>query len=82
MQDNTDGGSDARVELIDSLVRSALACDLEKIGFDENLIAQGLDSIQVMKISGQLRSRGIKVGFAALMAEPTLLAWRRLSGAA
>lgn len=42
---------------------------------DENLIFYGLDSLQVMKLAGELKERGISVGFDELARVPTLNGW-------
>ncbi|WP_348769745.1 phosphopantetheine-binding protein [Brucella sp. CMUL 004] len=41
----------------------------------ENLILYGLDSLQVMKLSAELKERGVAVGFDDLARVPTLAAW-------
>lgn len=45
---------------------------------EENLIFYGLDSIQVMALAGELKERGIIVGFDDLARVPTLNAWMSL----
>ncbi|WP_417711867.1 isochorismatase family protein [Roseibium aggregatum] len=45
---------------------------------EENLIFYGLDSIQVMKLAGELKDRGIVVGFDELARVPTLNGWWKL----
>ncbi|MFJ8313369.1 MULTISPECIES: amino acid adenylation domain-containing protein [unclassified Streptomyces] len=49
-------------------------------GIDENvhLIQLGLDSLSMMRLAGRCRRAGLDIGFADLMAEPSLAAWRRL----
>ena len=42
---------------------------------EADLIASGLDSIRMMSLSGRWRKQGIDVGFAALAANPTVVAW-------
>lgn len=42
---------------------------------EENLIFYGLDSIQVMALAGELKERGVEVGFDDLARVPTLNAW-------
>ncbi|GAA1943631.1 non-ribosomal peptide synthetase [Kitasatospora viridis] len=54
----------------------------EAIDPDENLIALGLDSLAMMRLAGRLRRSGLELGFADLVAEPTLAAWARLTGSA
>lgn len=41
----------------------------------ENLILYGLNSLQVMKLSAELKERGVAVGFDDLARVPTLAAW-------
>jgi len=42
---------------------------------EENLIFYGLDSVQVMLLAGELKERGVTVGFDDLARVPTLNAW-------
>ncbi|AZO78043.1 MULTISPECIES: isochorismatase [unclassified Bosea (in: a-proteobacteria)] len=42
---------------------------------EENLIFYGLDSVQVMVLAGELKERGVTVGFDDLARVPTLNAW-------
>jgi bifunctional isochorismate lyase/aryl carrier protein len=49
--------------------------DESDIDPDENLIFYGLDSLQVMKLAGELKERGVIVGFEELARVPTLSAW-------
>ncbi|MCP4564758.1 MAG: isochorismatase [Bosea sp.] len=42
---------------------------------DENLIFYGLDSVQVMVLAGELKERGVIVGFDDLARVPTLNGW-------
>ena len=49
--------------------------DESDIDPDENLIFYGLDSLQVMKLAGELKERGVTVGFDELARVPTLSAW-------
>lgn len=42
----------------------------------DNLIALGLDSMSILKLLNQWRSRGADVSFSALVEEPTLAAWK------
>ncbi|MDF5758243.1 amino acid adenylation domain-containing protein [Spongiactinospora sp. TRM90649] len=63
-----------REELRDSLT------DLlgERVEPGDNLIELGMDSIQLMGLTGRLRRRGIEVGFAELAGRPTLAEWWEL----
>ncbi|MFE7116242.1 condensation domain-containing protein, partial [Streptomyces sp. NPDC057654] len=49
-----------------------------RIDEDAHLIQLGLDSLAMMRLAGRCRRSGADIGFADLMAEPTLAAWRRL----
>lgn len=48
--------------------------------FDEsdNLISKGLNSLKIMRISAQLRKKGMKVPFSNLIENPTFGAWLEL----
>ncbi|MHA6195950.1 (2,3-dihydroxybenzoyl)adenylate synthase [Pseudomonas wadenswilerensis] len=49
--------------------------DGESLDPEENLIFYGLDSLQVMKLAGELKARGIAVSFEELASAPTLASW-------
>uniref|UniRef100_UPI00311F5E69 AMP-binding protein n=1 Tax=Thauera sp. SDU_THAU2 TaxID=3136633 RepID=UPI00311F5E69 len=49
---------------------------------DDNLIEMGLDSLHVMRLVNAWRSRGARVTFAELIAQPTLRHWLALLEAA
>jgi len=68
-------------DLLRRLVGDAMGADAESLDYDANLMALGLDSVRVMKISGLLKREGIRLRFAEMMSEPTLGAWLRLTGA-
>uniref|UniRef100_UPI001041775A non-ribosomal peptide synthetase n=1 Tax=Candidatus Protofrankia californiensis TaxID=1839754 RepID=UPI001041775A len=59
-------------------VADALDEQANSIGFDDNLIELGVDSIQIMRLTNQLRQRGVEVSFAELAERPTLDAWSAL----
>lgn len=61
-------------------VADVLGIGPEEIGDDDNLVALGVDSVKVMTISAQLRRYRVRVGFARMIEEPTLVAWWRLVG--
>ena len=42
---------------------------------EENLIFYGLDSLQVMKLAAELKTRGVEVSFEELAKSPTLVQW-------
>ncbi|WP_067666934.1 phosphopantetheine-binding protein [Nocardia miyunensis] len=66
-------------DLLRKLVGEAMGADAESLDSDANLMALGLDSVRVMKISGLLKREGIRLRFAEMMSEPTLAAWLRLT---
>jgi mycobactin phenyloxazoline synthetase len=59
-------------------VAELLGVSPESVDPQADLIASGLDSIRMMSLSGRWRRQGIDVGFAALAANPTVLAWTEL----
>ncbi|MBY4576206.1 hypothetical protein ACN94_22110, partial [Gordonia paraffinivorans] len=52
----------------------------ESLDADTDLIAQGLDSLRMMRLAGGWRKRGIDIDFARLAAAPTLDAWSEMLG--
>ncbi|MFC6885945.1 MULTISPECIES: phosphopantetheine-binding protein [Actinomadura] len=58
-----------------SEVAELLAVEPAEIGFDDNLIDAGLDSIRVMMLIERWRARGTDVGFAELAEVPSLAGW-------
>ncbi|MFS1522805.1 amino acid adenylation domain-containing protein [Microbulbifer sp. 2304DJ12-6] len=64
--------------LLKDLVYQAIDVDINGIHPQADLIALGLNSVQIMKIAGQLRQKKIKVKFADLIAVPRLEAWLSL----
>ncbi|MFS1299905.1 amino acid adenylation domain-containing protein [Streptosporangium longisporum] len=50
----------------------------EPVEADDNLIELGMDSIQLMGLTGRLRRLGVEVGFAELARRPTLAEWWEL----
>lgn len=61
-----------------AVVSQLLDVPADSVKPDTNLIELGLDSISMMRLTGQLRSAGINLNFAQLMATPTLDAWQKL----
>ncbi|OEV12823.1 non-ribosomal peptide synthetase [Streptomyces nanshensis] len=59
-------------------VAEALGIAAEDIHEETPLIQLGLDSLTMMRLAGTCRRAGLDVGFAELIAEPTLAAWNRL----
>ncbi|EID4425512.1 acyl carrier protein [Vibrio vulnificus] len=49
-----------------------------EIQSDTNLIELGLDSINLMRLTGRLRQVGIEVNFAQLMNSPTFSSWQTI----
>jgi bifunctional isochorismate lyase/aryl carrier protein len=54
---------------------AALVEEPTEIDPDENLIFYGLDSLQVMKLAGELKEAGVVVSFDELARMPTMNAW-------
>ncbi|WP_045392581.1 phosphopantetheine-binding protein [Falsirhodobacter sp. alg1] len=54
---------------------TALLDDEGPIDPDESLIFYGLDSLRVMRLAADLKTRGIVVSFEDLAKQPTLNAW-------
>ncbi|MER6829203.1 amino acid adenylation domain-containing protein [Streptosporangium sp. NPDC000563] len=50
----------------------------ERVEAHDNLIELGMDSIQLMGLTGHLRRLGVEVGFAELARRPTLAEWWEL----
>ena len=61
-------------------VSEALGLTPESIDPEQDLIAQGLDSLRMMRLAGTWRKRGLDVDFARLAAQPTITAWAALLG--
>lgn len=52
--------------------------DEDDIDPEESLIVYGLDSISIMTLAGELKTRGIQLSFEELARNPTLNAWSKL----
>ncbi|WP_329423506.1 amino acid adenylation domain-containing protein [Streptosporangium sp. NBC_01495] len=50
----------------------------EQVEAHDNLIELGMDSIQLMGLTGRLRRLGVEIGFAELARRPTLAEWWEL----
>ncbi|HEX5741862.1 MAG TPA: phosphopantetheine-binding protein [Pilimelia sp.] len=63
-------------------VRAAVAAALEvtpgEIGYDDDLLDHGLDSVRIMSLVESWRAGGRDVAFADLAEEPTVRAWAAL----
>ncbi|GII00796.1 phosphopantetheine-binding protein [Planobispora takensis] len=61
-------------------IAELLYVDPEELGFEENLIDAGLDSIRVMTLIERWRRDGREIGFPDLVEKPTVAAWAELLG--
>ncbi|MCR5980136.1 amino acid adenylation domain-containing protein [Gordonia jinghuaiqii] len=61
-------------------VAAALGLSPESIDPHQDLIAQGLDSLRMMRLAGTWRKRGIDIDFARLAAAPSVTDWATLLG--
>ncbi|CCN71563.1 Aryl carrier domain protein [Vibrio nigripulchritudo SFn118] len=68
---------EANIDLL-STISQLLGVQTESIKPDVNLIELGLDSISMMRLTGQLRNAGLDINFAQLMENPTLESWEKL----
>ncbi|BDU39648.1 MULTISPECIES: phosphopantetheine-binding protein [Vibrio] len=68
---------EANIDLL-STISQLLGVPTESIKPDVNLIELGLDSISMMRLTGQLRNAGLDINFAQLMENPTLESWEKL----
>ena len=59
-------------------VAGALGLTPDSLDPEQDLIAQGLDSLRMMRLAGTWRKRGLDVDFARLAAQPTVTAWAAL----
>lgn len=66
---------------IRAAVAEELGATVAEIDDHENLIALGMDSMQLMRLAAAWRQRGADIGFPALAADPTVHAWHRLLSA-
>ncbi|CCO45087.1 aryl carrier domain protein [Vibrio nigripulchritudo ATCC 27043] len=62
-------------------VSQLLGVPAESISPETNLIELGLDSISLMRFTGQLRSKGIDIKFDKLIESPTIESWDKLINA-
>ncbi len=68
---------EANIDLVE-IISQVLSVPVEAVKPDVNLIELGLDSISMMRLTGQLRNAGINISFAQLMATPTLESWQTI----
>ncbi len=62
-------------------VAQALFAEPDEIGDDADLVAEGLDSVRMMALLEQWRTRGLEATFSQLMKVPTVRAWADLVAA-
>ncbi|GKU83912.1 phosphopantetheine-binding protein [Niallia sp. NCCP-28] len=62
-------------EQLRELLSSYVEDEMDTIADDENLIYAGLDSMMVMSIVEELRTRGILVNFLEFLEQPSIEAW-------
>lgn len=67
-------------EEIKQAVGAVLSIAPETIDDDANLAQLGLQSIQLMRLSGRWRRSGLQVDFATLAVDPTVRSWARHLG--
>lgn len=67
----------ANIDLL-AVISQLLNVPSESVTPDMNLIELGLDSISMMRLTGQLRNAGLDINFAQLMANPTLASWQAI----
>ncbi len=75
--------SQVSVRAVDELrlsVASHLGVPVEEIEDGLDLVAQGMDSLGIMVIAGELAKNGHDVTFADMIEDPTMSAWRALLG--
>lgn len=58
-------------------VAEVLGTDPAGIGYDDDLIDLGMDSIRLMTLAESWRQRGLDVDIAELIEQPTLIGWQR-----
>ena len=63
-------------------IKQIVEDELNSSNVDErdNLIEEGLSSIQIMKISSKLKKFGLDLSFEKLMKNPTIEDWNKLIG--
>ncbi|GLQ72242.1 acyl carrier protein [Vibrio penaeicida] len=68
---------EASIDLL-ATISQLLGVPAESIKPDVNLIELGLDSISMMRLTGQFRNAGLDINFAQLMETPTLESWKEI----
>ncbi|WP_249374745.1 phosphopantetheine-binding protein [Streptomyces sp. I05A-00742] len=69
------------LEEIRADVADILDLPVAEVGVDDNLLAEGLDSVRLMALSARWRSRGVGVPYVELAKEPTIRKWSELFSA-
>ncbi|MBC2875433.1 MULTISPECIES: phosphopantetheine-binding protein [Streptomyces] len=59
-------------------VAEILDLTVDEVGLDDNLLAEGLDSIRLMTLTTRWRSRGVDVPYVELAKRPTVREWSEL----
>lgn len=59
-------------------IAELLFVEPDELGFDEDLVEAGLDSIRVMTLIERWQQDGHKIGFPDLVEKPTISAWAEL----
>lgn len=62
-------------EQLRALIGTYISEEIDTISDDENLIYAGIDSMLMMAIVEDLRTRGILVNFLEFSEQPTIEAW-------
>jgi bifunctional isochorismate lyase/aryl carrier protein len=65
-------------ETLREWIAARLDIPITEVGCEANLVAHGMDSMEIMTIVNLLRRRGIVVTYQAFAAEPTLDKWWRV----
>jgi aryl carrier-like protein len=62
-------------EQLRELIASYVDEEIDSIADNDNLVYEGVDSMMMMSIVEELRTRGILVNFLELSEQPTIEAW-------
>lgn len=69
---------DAEGDELRPLVAGILGLEASELGEEDDLLAQGLDSIRLMMLVEHWRAQGLEPDYVSLAAAPRLSAWRSL----
>lgn len=61
-----------------AMVADLLALDPDELGYDDDLLRLGMDSIQVIRLAGECRRNGAEVTYAELIERRTVRQWWEL----